>query len=150
MKPRLCCTAPLCVAAAAVHARAKTVLPDACGDDKVTFDVKTEKDQPAPAPPADGKAQIVFIETQDKTWGCLGCGTPATRFGMDGAWVGANHGDSYFTRRQSRRASIISVLRWQSVLRTDQARCVGMASLTAEAGKVYYFDSAIGDGYTRA
>ena len=28
-----------------------TILPGACGDDKVTFDVRTQKDQPAPAAP---------------------------------------------------------------------------------------------------
>lgn len=42
-----------------------TTLPDACGDDKVQFDVKTAKNQPSPAPPAAGKAQIVFIGLVD-------------------------------------------------------------------------------------
>ena len=45
----------------AVQARA-TTLPDACGDDKIKFDVKTEKSKTAPLPPAAGKAQIVFID----------------------------------------------------------------------------------------
>ena len=46
---------------AAVQAKAKTILPDACGDDKIKFEVSTKKHQPPPASPADGKAQIIFI-----------------------------------------------------------------------------------------
>jgi hypothetical protein len=130
----------LCASLLAVtQARAKTILPDACGDDKVTFEVKTEKGQPPPAPPAEGKAQIVFIETQDKTWGCLGCGTPPTRFGMDGAWVGANQGDSYFTLDVAPGEHHLCA-GWQSVFGHIN-KMVGMASLTAEAGKVYYFEA---------
>ena len=71
------------------------MLPDACGDDSVKFDVKTEKGQPAPAPPPAGKAQIVFIQNFEKpsnTWM-----SPTIRVGMDGAWVGANQSNSYFT-----------------------------------------------------
>src|ERR1700694_1319153 len=37
-------------------------LPDACGDDKVRFDVKLQKDAPAPSDPAPGKAQIVLLK----------------------------------------------------------------------------------------
>ena len=36
-------------------------LPESCGDDKVKFDVKTESNRPAPAPPTGGMAQIVLI-----------------------------------------------------------------------------------------
>src|ERR1700691_5058722 len=72
-----------------------TAWPDSCGDSKVKFNVKTEKDQPAPAGPAEGKAQIVFIENES---GPIGTFMYATvRFGMDGAWVGADYNNSYFT-----------------------------------------------------
>jgi hypothetical protein len=70
-------------------------LPDGCGDDHARFDVKTEKDAPAPAPPQAGKARIVFIGRIDAP-GCLGCSVFSPRIGVDGSWVGATKGDSYF------------------------------------------------------
>ena len=35
----------------------------------------------------------MFIETVDE---CGGCTTPPLRFGVDGQWLGANRGNSYF------------------------------------------------------
>src|ERR1700687_4343814 len=86
----------------AVQARTR-ILPDACGDDKVKFEISKQKDQPAPAAPETGKAQIVFVNTVEKegvgTWthgiACIGCDNP-TRIGVDGAWAGAKKGESYF------------------------------------------------------
>jgi hypothetical protein len=124
----------------ALQARA-TVLPDACGDDKVKFDVSTQKAQPAPAPPAAGKAQIVFVETMDKPWGCLECGSPTTRFGMDSAWVGANKGNSYFTLDVAPGEHKVCA-DWQSVFGALKQK-TGVTSFTAEAGKVYYFEAKV-------
>jgi hypothetical protein len=126
----------------AVQARA-TVLPDACGDDKIKFEVTTKKGQPAPAGPAEGKAQIVFVETVDKTGlsFCIGCDA-LTRIGMDGAWVGANKGNSYFTLDVAPGEHHLCT-GWQSVFRGSNKN-VGMASFTAEAGKVYYFEAKVG------
>jgi hypothetical protein len=123
---------------AALQARAKTILPDACGDDSVKFDVSTQKSQPPPAPPVDGKAQIVFIETLD---GCFGCGTPTSRFGMDGAWVGANKGSSYFTMDIAPGEHHLCT-DWQSVFGKLKQK-VGLTSFTAEAGKVYYYEAKV-------
>jgi hypothetical protein len=92
----------------------KFVLPDSCGSEKVDFDVNSKKDQPAPAPPEEGKAQIVFIESLEKS-GVLG--TPTNRYGMDGAWVGANKGNSYFT---------VSVAPGEHHLCSNWAKNVGM------------------------
>jgi hypothetical protein len=118
-----------------------TTLPDACGDDKVQFDVKTAKNQPAPAPPDAGKAQIVFIEAMDKNLACWSCGTPTSRFGMDGAWVGATQGNSYFTIDVAPGEHHFCV-DWQSAFgRLKQM--VGMAELNAEAGKTYYFEAQV-------
>jgi hypothetical protein len=52
----------------ALQARA-TVRPDACGDDKIKFEVSTQSNQPPPAPPADGKAQLVFVENENHMLG---------------------------------------------------------------------------------
>ncbi len=123
----------------AVQAKAKTVLPDACGDDKTIFDVKTLKDQPPPAPPAAGKAQIVLIEALEKTWGAWKSGTPSTRYGLDGTWVGANSGNSYFVIDVTPGEHHLCV-GWQSVF-GHLKKMVGLTSFTAEAGKVYYFEA---------
>ena len=119
-----------------------TVLPDACGDDNVKFDVKTEKDQPPPAPPADGKAQIIFIETIEKEnlAFCVGCDVLA-RLGVDGAWVGANKGNSYFAYTVEPGEHHLCT-NWASTMAFLDKK-VGVAAFTAEPGKVYYFQVKI-------
>jgi hypothetical protein len=119
-----------------------TTLPDACGDDKVKFDVTTAKNQPAPATPAEGKAQIVFSETVEEhnTGSCFGC-KATTRVGLDGAWVGANHGNSYFVANVDPGEHHVCV-NWQSVVGNLKKK-YGLASFHAEAGKVYYFETVI-------
>ncbi len=120
----------------AVHAGA-TVLPDSCGDDKVQFDVKAQKDQPAPVPPDSAKAQIIFVENFAQNEGiCVECKV-TTRVGVDGAWVGANHGNSYFAYAVDPGEHHLCV-DWQSNFGRLKKK-VGLASLTAEAGKVYYY-----------
>jgi hypothetical protein len=123
--------------AVAVQARC-TTLPDACGDDKTQFDVKTAKNQPQPAPADPAKARIVFVEFVDKSNAglCLGCSFTA-RVGLDGRWVGANKGNSYFVLDVAPGEHHLCTA-WQSIdgeLRTD----IGVAALNAEAGKVYYY-----------
>jgi len=121
----------LCTLVAVVpQLRAKTILPDACGDDKVSFDVKTVKDQPPPAPPAKGKAQIIFVETMDKEGLIMG-GNPTIRFGLDGAWAGANDGNSYF---------VVEVDPGVHHVCSDWGKKTGEDSFTAVAGNVYYWE----------
>ncbi len=122
----------------AAHARA-TVLPDACGDDSVQFDVKTQDNQPPPAPPPAGKAQIVFIENEKQPIGAIFVKLmyATVRFGMDGAWVGANYNNSYFTVTVDPGVHHLCAS-WQSALSRIEKN-VDVASFTAEPGKVYYF-----------
>jgi hypothetical protein len=117
-----------------------TTLPDACGNDKVKFDVSTQKDQPAPGTPAEGKAQIVFVETIEKEnlAFCVGCDVVA-RLGLDGAWVGANKGNSYFAYSVEPGEHHLCT-NWESPM-AFLAKKVGMASFIAEPGKVYYFQA---------
>ncbi len=115
-----------------------TTLPDSCGDDKIQFDVTTQKKPPAPAPPADGKAQIIFIEAPDRNLGCWDCGKPTSRIGMDGAWVGANQGNSYFAIDVTPGEHHLCT-DWQSAFGTLK-RKIGMAEFIAEPGKTYYFE----------
>lgn len=114
-----------------------TTLPDSCGDDKIQFDVTTQKKPPAPAPPGAGKAQIILIEVLDRNLGCWTCGTPTSRFGVDGAWVGANQGNSYFVMDLAPGEHHVCT-DWQSAFGTLKKK-IGMADFTAEAGKTYYF-----------
>jgi hypothetical protein len=119
-----------------------TTLPDACGDDKVQFDVKTEKHPPAPAPPAVGMAQIVFVGLVDAgPGGCIGCGIFSPRVGIDGSWVGATKGNSYFSVDVDPGEHHLCAA-WKSLLATKRKN-VGVTSFTAEAGKVYYFQVRI-------
>jgi hypothetical protein len=124
---------------AAVQASAKTILPDACGNEKIQFDVQTLKNQPPPGPPAAGKAQIIVIETLDKSWMCLGCGTPSMRVGMDGVWIGATQGASYFSLDILPGEHDLCV-GWQSAF-GHLKKMVGLTSFTAKAGEVYYFEA---------
>jgi hypothetical protein len=119
-----------------IHVQARaTVLPDACGDDKVKFDVKTESSKAAPAPPADGKAQIVFIENENHMIGPFMHAT--VRFGLDGAWAGANSDNSYFTHSVDPGVHHLCAS-WQSALPMLK-KSIDVASFTAEPGKIYYF-----------
>ncbi len=118
-----------------------TTLPDACGDDKVQFDVKTQKNQPAPAPPTVGIAQIVFVGLVDPgPGGCLGC-TFSPRVGIDGSWVGATKGNSYFSVDVDPGEHHLCTA-WKSVL-AKKGKNVGVDSFKAEAGKVYYYQVRI-------
>lgn len=149
MKLRLSATFLCVLLVAMIQAQAAVVLPDACGSDKVKFKV-TQPEQPVqPAQPVvvtpdAGKALIVFVETMDKgTSFCIPCADATTRVGMDGAWVGANYGNSYFTLAVTPGEHHLCT-DWQSS--SDKLKqLIGLTSFTAEAGKVYYFQVKVTD-----
>jgi len=118
---------------AAVQANAKTILPDACGDPDIKFDVSTQKDQPAPEPPPAGSAQIVFVEEQNAR---ASFHMVTVRYGVDGNWVGANYGDSYFV------VNITPGVHHLCVNAQGDKKAVGVTSFTAEAGKVYFYEAS--------
>jgi hypothetical protein len=120
--------------ASAVPARA-TILPDACGDDKVKFDVTTQKDHAAPAAPEAGKALIVLIENENHMIGPFMYAT--VRFGLDGSWVGANNSNSYFVLTVDPGVHHLCAS-WQSALGRVKKN-IDVAEFTAEPGKTYYF-----------
>jgi hypothetical protein len=132
--------APVIVLASAcvAPAFAKTVLPDACGDDKVEFEIKTMKDQPPPAAPEAGKALIVFVGTAP---GGAVSGLSPVRFGLDGAWAGATKNKSYFVASvapgehhlcAAAHAGAFKAYKWAVPV-----------DITAEADKVYYFEALV-------
>jgi hypothetical protein len=103
-----------------------------CGPSDVEFNVKADKKQhPLPQPNA-GKATVVVI-TQIAN--CIGCSV--TKVGIDGAWVGANRGHSYlFSSIEPGDHRVCAA--YQSKIK-KVAEKAAAASLTAEAGTVYYF-----------
>jgi hypothetical protein len=121
------------VPAVQAWAKDKTILPDACGDDSQNFDVKTKKDQPPPAPPTSDMAQIIFVEEQNAK---TSFHMITVRYGVDGYWVGANYGDSYFA------VNVIPGVHHLCVNAQGDKKAVGMTSFTAEAGKVYYYEAS--------
>ena len=67
------------------------VLPDACGNEKVSFEIQLQKNSPAPAAPEAGKAQVFFIEKSEKppAIGCIGCSMMARASNTPGQLVGS-------------------------------------------------------------
>ena len=64
-----------------------------CGTSDLSFSVETDKNQHPFAKPDAGKALVYFVE-DDSNFNAVG--KPTVRAGLDGAWVGATHGSSYF------------------------------------------------------
>jgi hypothetical protein len=68
---------------------------------------------------------------------------PVIRFGVNGAWVGANKGNSYFTVDVSPGEQNVCVSA-QGVMPGVAKDFIDMQSFTAEAGKVYYYEARFG------
>ena len=126
-------TSPLFAQDDAAAARAAA----GCGSEQVNFTVKADKKQ-HPAPQPEGGKGLVYVFA-DVTPGNYGDGVLGitTRVGLDGAWVGANSSHSYFFFAVSPGDHRLCT-NWQSSVgwRSKVAKAV---TLTAEAGKIYYF-----------
>ena len=109
-----------------------------CGPDKTQFSVKTESNQHAVKQPEPGQA-LVYVVVQGKPEG--GEVKVTTRVGLDGNWMGANHGASYLSFSVAPGEHHVCV-DWQSSLKSRQ-KLSGAADLTAEAGKTYYFRTEV-------
>jgi hypothetical protein len=126
------------VPASQAFAKSKAILPEGCGDDSVQFDVTQEKENPAFAAPPEGKAVIVFSESMPSEQKMK----TTTRFGVDGTWAGATKGDSYFTLTVEPGAHNICAS-MQSAPSRMKKQFTQLATLTAEAGEVYYFEAVV-------
>ena len=67
-----------------------------CGADNVQFDVKTDKSQHPQGQVPAGKALIYVFEVEKTDAGAFKIGAVTIRIGLDGQWVCANHGSTYF------------------------------------------------------
>ncbi len=104
----------------------------ACGPGNVQFVIKTNNNAHQLAHPDPGKALVYVVE--DQKFKVVNDVT--TRVGVDGAWVGANRGNSYFS---------FSLEPGEHHLCTDwisdflpNGRLVSLTSFNAESGAVYY------------
>ncbi|MGO4879973.1 MAG: hypothetical protein ACLP59_04020 [Bryobacteraceae bacterium] len=111
----------------------------ACGPDQIAFNVKSGGVGQTTPNPAPGKALVNVIEEFYRPPNELGA--PTVRVGVDGSWIGANRGTSHlsFAVEPGDRHFCVD---WQSPPR-GLPPMVGATSLTAEAGKTYYFRARI-------
>lgn len=116
--------------------RAQTRIAPACGPDNVQFSVKTDGVKNPPRSPEVGKALVYFIEDS----AAFNSGpAPTVRVGLDGAWVGATHGNSWFTFTVEPGTHHLCA-NWQGpvflICSSDE---VTAAHFTAQAGNTYFF-----------
>jgi len=110
----------------------------ACGPKGVRFDVRSNNGQhPAPNPEP-GKALVYVVEDQRKDLkACIGnCGV-ITKLALDGTWIGANRGSSYFSFFVGPGEHHLCAA-WEKGAERPQDRA-SLASFTAEPGHIYYF-----------
>ncbi len=108
----------------------------ACGPDNVKFDVTHPEASQPPAVPETGKALVFVIEQENSICDSDSCPT-TTKVGLDGSWIGANRGNSYFSFAMAPGEHHLCV-KWQSRF-SSANRVPALAGFTAEAGKTYYF-----------
>jgi len=122
----------LLFAASAVAQGSATPPLSNCGPGNVDFKVKLESTGEAPLQPKPGKALVYFIHDAGTS---AVLAYPTTKLGMDGAWAGANHGNSYFfISVEPGEHHVCATL--QSSLVEGRAE---FAHFRAEAGQVYYY-----------
>jgi hypothetical protein len=141
MKPARCFLLLCASLVLAAQARALPV-PDACGDDAARFDVSMQIAQPAPTAPAAGKALLVFIEDQHNEPYDPFDYSDTVRFALDGAWIGADRGNSYFVLDVAPGLHHLCAS-WQG--KTRGATRFDLAPVKAEPGKIYYFAAEVTD-----
>jgi len=104
----------------------------ACGPANISFSVQLDDSQHTPAEPEPGKARVYFVH--DAGTGFLAW-YPTVKVAVDGTWVGANHGNSYFSVSVDPGEHHVCVNLQSSVV----AQRVELAHFTATAGSVYYY-----------
>jgi hypothetical protein len=112
-----------------------------CGPSNSEFDVKTDSKQHPMSRPEIGTALVYFLHVESQDGGIVNKGWVTSRVGIDGAWVGANHGKSYFFLSVD-PGEHAACTDWQSSRKT-YSRQSAAVSFRAEAGKVYYIRTTI-------
>jgi hypothetical protein len=120
---------------ASAQDKSASIAAPGCGLTDVKFFVKTDKAQHPAAKPEAGKAIIYFVEDDTHFQSVP---KPTTRIGLDGTWIGANHGNSYFSFTVDPGEHHICA-NWQSSVGIGMGDKSAAAHFTAEAGASYYF-----------
>ena len=113
----------------------ETRVAPSCGPDKAKFEVKTERNPHLVRQPDAGKALVYFLE-DNSAFASLP--RPTTRAGVDGAWVGAAQGNSFFYFSVDPGEHHLCACR-QTWVGPGVAQKTAAAHFTAEPGGVYYF-----------
>jgi hypothetical protein len=109
-----------------------------CGANEIHFDVKTDNQQHPTAQPDAGKALVYVIGAAWSDYVAVHIGTPPTRFGIDGTWVGANGYRLYFffpVEPGDHRVCTTAQSKFERLVKSSRAA----TSFSAEAGKTNYF-----------
>jgi len=110
--------------------------PPSCGPGEIQFEVRTSKGQTDSDIEA-GKARVYIVEVFAKY--PFEFHRPILRIGLNGKWVRATRGNSYFDFSADPGDHHLCV-QWQS---RSLWREAAFASFTAESGKRYYFRARI-------
>jgi hypothetical protein len=113
-----------------------TTLPDSCGPQSASFNISKQKGKSLLPDSSADKATLVFVQRAGL---CIGCST--TRVGVDGAWIGANKGSSYFSAAVDAGEHHVCA-NWGAPLAATEAK-LSLTDLQTEAGKTYYFETVI-------
>ena len=108
-------------------------IPTACGAMQAKFEVRPSKNLQLPAPEA-GKALVYFLEEDTNTQFI----THTSRIAVDGKWMGATYGSSYFSFKVDPGVHHLCATTQTGIATGDVL--TALAHFTAEAGGVYYFD----------
>ncbi|HTU35806.1 MAG TPA: hypothetical protein VMF66_18540 [Candidatus Acidoferrum sp.] len=111
-----------------------------CGADNTQYAVKTDKAQHPQGQIPGGKA-LVYVFEQEKVGPGFKIGAVTVRVGLDGQWIGANHGNTYFFFAVAPGDHSICA-NWQSSI-GRLAKLASAASLTAAPGQTYYFQARV-------
>ena len=123
----------LFLAAFAFVQESSGVATSACGPGSGNFRVKLEASKHTLAQPAPGKALVYFIQEKGSDAFAV-----TTKIGIDGTWVGANKNSSYFAVSAEPGEHHVC-----ANVQSFRGHPVELVHFTAEAGRVYYFDTRI-------
>lgn len=128
---------PISLAAAAQNSRGP--LPDACGTLPVSKHAISASSVTSSLQPAPGHALIVFVQTME-TAGSVSLNAQL-RVGMDGRWIAATNGQSWFAVNADPGMRHLCVY-WPSKWGPDPTRTYANL-VDAKPGNVYYFRIAV-------
>jgi hypothetical protein len=110
-------------------------VPAACGDMRAKFEVKPSKNAQT-AQLETGKALVYFVEEDTNTQWVTHTGR--SRIGIDGKWMGATYGSSYFSFPVDPGVHHLCATTQIGIATNDVV--TALAHFTAEAGSVYDFE----------